>query len=331
MNYFAPETEIVEGFEVFPGAEMTFSTEMRDGRQCALNVQPKTAQMMEDSMRILKLGLITILVLVIITLVGVFKPHHHEPIRNWIVEIRAGWMMDSIRQLAADQIITDEVVRAAIRDNRWGNLRGASWAAREAVFMANQCLIFSVGFDESVEEMCLPEGKALYHEGSTNGAWVEEHEGIPAFLLTDFFPQARKAIFEIVRDYLMTRANVRATYEAKLDVALDEYRRLSDQDKQAFRELLLKAMEAFHQFLVDDDARTLYNEYMRLEDAWHANESDSLEPLGAWEDAGVALRSAITDESFYLFAGRRHAEGGDELVLTYLEIIESFYLHVLTD
>ena len=49
VNNFAPEAEIAEGFEVFAGAEVTFSTETRDGRMYALNVKPKTATM-EDSM-----------------------------------------------------------------------------------------------------------------------------------------------------------------------------------------------------------------------------------------------------------------------------------------
>jgi len=110
-NYFAPETAIVEGFEMSANAEVTFLPEIRDGRPFALNVQPKTATM-EGSMRKLKLGLIVAIVLVAIALVGIFKPHRYEPIRNWIVETRAEWTLDSIRQLTADQIITDEVVRA---------------------------------------------------------------------------------------------------------------------------------------------------------------------------------------------------------------------------
>lgn len=323
VNYFAPETEIVEGFEVFAGAEVTFSTETRDGRPFALNVQPKTATQMEDSMRNMKLGLIAALILVIVALVGIFKPHHQEPIRGWIVEMRAERMLNSIRTLTADQLITSEVVRAAVRGaHGWGpGSRSSSWAAREAVFMANQCQIFSVGFDRTVEDMCLPAGMALYYEGTTHGEWVEENKGIPARLLTDFFPQARAAIYETARNYLMTPANVRAVYEAKRDVAIDEFRQLSDEDKQAFLRILNAAIASFEQFRDDESARVKYAHYIRLENAWRADESDSLDPFRAWRDAGATLHTAVTDESFYLFAGRRHAEGGDQLISAYIEIM----------
>ena len=267
----------------------------------------------------MKLGLIAALILVIIALVGIFKPHHNETVRGWIVETRAERMLDSIRQLTANQIVSDEMVRAAVRNG--SHLRSASWAAREAVFTANQCQIFSVGFDKSVEEMCLPASMALYYEGTSHGEWVEENKGIPAFLLTDFFPQARAAIYETARSYLMTPAKVRAIYEAKYDVLVDEFQYLSDEDKQMFLGMLNVAIASFEQFRDDEPTRVKYAHYIRLENAWRADKSDSLDPFSAWRGAGATLRAVVVDESFYLFAGRRHAEGGDDLVSAYIGIM----------
>lgn len=323
VNSFAPETEVVEGFEIFAGAEVTFSTEMRDGRSFALNVQPKPQQM-EDSMRKLKLGLVAALILVTIALVEIFKPHHSEPIRNWIVEIRAERALDSVRKLAADQIISDDVVRASVRgfDASWGgptSLRSISWAARWQVFNEHQCYIFNTGGYDDVERTC---NVARYSEGRTDHNVWYEGAGIPVSI-APAIAEMRTELYRIGRSYLVNPANLRAIYDAKKEVVIDEYRQLSDKDKQAFLELLSTAIAAFEQFRDDETARSLYAEYIRLENAWRAYESDSLDSFRAWQDAGATLRTAVAGESFYLFAGRRYAEGGDELVYAYIEIMSN--------
>lgn len=317
VNYFVPDAEIAEGIELYPSLDVTFTAETRDGRKYALNVEPKPAFKMEESMRKMKRGLIAALMLAIIAVMGIWKPHHQEPLRGWIVETRAVWALGSIRRLTADQIITDEVVREAIRDNRWGNLRGASWAARWQMFNEHQCHIFDIGGYEDVEKTC---NIARYSEGNTTRNPWYENAGIPVSIAPTI-AQMRTELYSIARSYLMTPTNVRAVYEAKQRVIIDEFRQLSDEDKQSFLGMLNEAIASFEQFRDDESARVKYANYIRLENAWRANESDSLEPFRAWQDAGATLRTAVTDESFYLFAGRRHAEGGDELISAYIEIM----------
>jgi len=316
VNNFAPETEIVEGFEMFAGAEVTFSTEKRDERMYALNVQPKTATM-EDSMQKMKLGLIATLILTMIALVGIFKPHHNETVRDRIVETRAEWALDSIRQLIADQIVTDEVVQAAIRDNRWNNLRGASWAARWQMFNEHQCHIFDVGGYENIETTC---NIARYSEGNTiRNSWYED-AGIPVSIAPTI-AEMRTELYRIARNYLMTPANVRTVYEAKQSVIIDEYRQLSDEDKQAFLEMFNAAIASFEQFRDDELARVKYADSIRLENEWREYEGYCCEVLSAWQDAERYLAEHVSDLRLYQFAGRRHAEGGDELISAYIEIM----------
>jgi len=296
---------------------VTFSTETRDGRSYALNVQPKTATQMEDSMRNMKLGLVAALILVTVALVGIFKPHHNETVRGWIVETRAEWALDSIHKLAADQIITDEVVKAAIRDNRWAGLRGMSRAAREAVFWEHQCPIFSMGY-EDVFQTC---DTARYSEGNTTrNPWYED-AGIPVSIAPTI-AKMRTEIYRIARDYLMTPTNVRAVYEAKQRVIIDEFRQLSDEDKQAFLGMLNVAIASFEQFRDDESVRVKYAHYVRLEKV-RQDESYSDDSYAAWRDAGDTLNDSAKNASLYLFAGRRHAEGGDELVSAYIDIMSN--------
>lgn len=266
-------------------------------------------------MRKLKLGLVTTFILVIIALMGIFKPYQHEPIRSWIVEIRAEWALDSIRTLTADQIITDEVVREVVR-NRF-HLWSASRAAREAVFAEHQCQIFSIVYDD-VEQIC---HVARYGEGvTTYNPWYER-VGIPVSIAPTI-AEMRDEVYRIGRNYLMTPANVRAVYEAKRSIIAEEYHLLPDEGKQRLLELLSIAIAAFEQFRDDDTVSTLYSDYIRLENAWRVRESAADPVLYEWVDAGAVFRTAVVDESLYLFAGRRHAEGGDELISTYIEIMQ---------
>lgn len=254
---------------------------------------------------------------VIIASVAIFKPYR-QPIRNFIVEKRAGWALDAIRKLTADQIITDDVVRATIResDNRWGNLRGASWAAREAVFEKHQCYIFSIGYD-NVENVC---NTARYSEGRTNGNVWYEDEGIPV-TIAPVIAEMRDELYRISRAYLASPDNLRTVFEVKKRVIVDEYGRQPVEKRQELQTLLTTAIGAFEQFRDDNTARVKYTHYVELENVWRADKSNSLDAFSAWQESGKELSEAVADMSLYLFAGRRWAEGGNELVSVYIEIM----------
>jgi hypothetical protein len=321
VHYFAPEAEIAEGLEIRPGLEVVFLTEMREERMYALNVQPKPAHM-EESMRKLKLGLIAAIILAIVALVGVFKPYHSDPIRGWIVETRAQITLWSIKRLGVDDIIRDGVVRAAISQNRWGDLRGASWAAREEVFRVNQCQVFSIGY-ENPDETC---DYALYYEGSNN-PWVQERHGIPTNITSTFFPAARATIYRTVRTHLASPQNLRAMYLAKKGVIVDEFRRLSPEDQLNFLVQLSGGIRSFIQFQTDTGARLAREHLLAADEAWSAalergREEERRVVHAAYYKAFEDLAAMVDDWQVFMFAGRRFGEGGDALIAMYIEVMK---------
>ena len=311
---------IAKGVTLSNGLDVDFFVGSRSGQTMATDVAPKgvASERKKEMTLVLRkwsAGLTVALILAIFAVGVAFKLHRYEPIRNFIVETRAEWALDSIRKLTADQIITDEVVRAAVRDSRWSNLRGASWAAREAVFADHQCPIFNIGY-EDVDEVC---NTARYSERTIEGNVWYERVGIPVSIAPTIVAM-RTELYRIGRVYLVSPANLRAVYEAKKGVVVDEFRRLSDEDKQKFKFLISAALESFSQFRDDEAARAKYASYIHLENVWRADKTDSLDPFSAWQDQGQALQERVADIDLYLFAGRRHAEGGDELVSAYIEI-----------
>lgn len=318
--YFVPEAEIAEGLRLQAGAEVTFSTEMRGGRLHALNVQPKPATTMEDSMRRLKWGLIAALFLAIVAVVGVFKPHHQDPIRGWIVEARAETIMRSIRLLTANDIISDGVLRAVMNPGH----THASRAAREAVFRVNQCRMVSIGFKDP-DETCYD---ALYWEGRDDH-WVSERTGIPSRVTAEFFPEARATIYQTVRTHLASPQNLRAMYDARKGVIMTEFRRQTPARQMEFLSELSGGIRAFIQFQTNAGARLAYEDYLRAYAAWLATwqgqggtETEKDMAFASLKEAEETLSPMVNPFYIFLFAGRRFAEGGDGLVSEYISIMQ---------
>lgn len=247
-----------------------------------------------------------------------FKSEQYQSIRARIVEARAVIALEKIRKLTADQIITDEVVGKTIRENDayLGYLRGASWAAREAVFGKHQCYIFNLGYSD-IEGVC---NTARYSEGLTNKNVWYENKGIPVSI-APIIAEMRKELYQIGRTFLANPENLRSSFEAKTDIIIDEYKQLSNKKKQAFQDMISIAAITFEQFRDDDLARSKYTRYIELEKLWQVDESDSLDLFSAWEKSEKELDMAVVNKELYLFAGRRWAEGGDKLIFAYIDIM----------
>lgn len=311
---------------VWPGVTLARSMDVSfsiSGQTHAVNVAPCGVNTegypdMRKRNRFTIAGIGVLLVLVLAALAGAFNLHRYEPIRDFIVELRADWALDSVRELVADEVITDDVVRVAIRNG--SHLRSASWAAREEVFAEHQCYIFGLELYDDAAKTC---HEVHYYEGSDD-PWVYKKTGVPSAVTAEFLPETRKILFGIAREHLMTPANTWAVYRAKREVALDEFERLDTEAQENLVYTLIAGIGAFEQFRDDAAARAAWHKFLELENEWMATDWGSDQYDAAW-DAMQAQEEIFfpmlgEQRDLYLFAGRRHMEGGDELIDAYIEI-----------
>lgn len=341
-SYFAPEANFAEGMEVVPGQEVEFSTQKVEGRWRAFEISPLTAQMEERTMRKIRRDFIAFAAFVIIlTCLGAtgFQPTHWQPFRNWVVTNKANNMLAQVKQLAADQIISDDVVRAAVRGTDeatlYGQLHEASWAAREEVFSRYMDPIFSTGYDDPskackavryVDQMQMdPDGYGKYYY---------QEAGVPATIA----PQAkdiRTKIYDICRSYLKVPDNLQTIYTAKKAVAIDEFKQLPPNHQDDFRHLVAAIAVSFIQFRDNDSLRNDYLKYLKLQEKITNKEHRTSAYLSIFKEQqemnrlGTELQDKIYDTQLYQFVGRRYLEGGKPLLSSYIKCLTDLQFTLL--
>lgn len=250
--------------------------------------------------------------------VATFKPQQYEPVRNFLVEMRVDSALSKIYQLTADQLINDEVIRSAVRGGVDGYLYDVSRKVRETVFEQHQCPAFGLGMYDDVESVCY---NARYSEGQTVDNYWYDELGIP-LSIAEQIAEMRVVVYGIGREYLQTPENLQAVFNAKSDVAIDEFGKLSSDEKVAFTTLVVDIVSTLEEFLSDADARIAHAEYLKAEEAWRASwdlEERTSVPYEYMTEKGEQLRGVVENMDLYLFVARRHAEGGDDLVTAYLD------------
>lgn len=242
--------------------------------------------------------------------------------RGMLLE-RAQQALNAVRGLSPQQLLSEEVARAVVRDQRWGTLRGLTWAAREEVFTTYQCDIFA------------------HHPDPDNTCWSArafersdaEHRGVPVEIMPAI-RSMRTELYDLGRMHLMQPDNLQSTYERVRPAMIDEFSQLFYNEQQTFLSVINGGIVVAER-LYEPTVVELVETYLVAEAAWRRNSElpESLrsqngpDHFGLMQAADVAL-SAEIDSAWALFFNRRHAEGGPTLVNTYHEIMTDFFTAV---
>jgi len=236
--------------------------------------------------------------------------------RDTVVETRAKQALDRVRELTVDDLVSEGVVRAAVRGavkehrSDYSPIRDASYDARRQVFEEWQCQIFD-GYPASdglfYGDAC---DTARYSEGLVEGNVWYENAGIPV-VIAPIIAEMRTIIFDIGRTYLSNPNFLWDVYGKRKWVLVREYRSFGAEDRDEFRTVVAEALKGFKMFRDDREARDLFEQYLICENQDYSSRME----------AQLVLRERVKDLDLYLFAGRRYAEGGAELVEVYIEIL----------
>jgi len=289
----------------------------------AVAVAPVGVKTEGNPMRtIYKMGIIAALIIAIITAALQFNLHRHPTVRDFVVVQRAELALTVIKRLAFNDIVTDDVVRAAIRASvgngksfKWGGLRPALWDGRTEVFREHTCPIFGLGLYDNAQKTCRD---ARYYEGSRD-PWGYNRIGVP-HVVSGLMVKMREELYSNARAHLMTPSNLRAVFEAKKDIVQSEYQLMDTEKRSMFIERLDAMIAEFEQFRDNEILRTEWTHVLALEQNWREDTSENSTSFRTWQDAKTALRKKVPILYYYEFAGRRFLEGDMPIVEEYISL-----------
>lgn len=244
---------------------------------------------------------------------------------NMLVTLAESKLAD-MANLQPQDFITEDMIRAAVRGESWGNWRGASWAAREYVFDQYQCSIFE--HFEDANRYC----NGILGYENTDGSSYQKVYSLPGELPT-LSLQMRQQIYAVGRTYLKSPENLRTTYDTHVDIAVDEFNRMFFAGQQRFRAMLETMLTAIEESRDPAVAELLEAEKKAISNYRYQLKVDSTskktEEAKTVRDAAVAARENTVNDLVSLeFINRRFIEGGPNLVAMYEEIFTNFLARV---
>lgn len=223
----------------------------------------------------------------------------------------------AMANLQPEDFISEDMVRAAVRGEGWGDWRSASWAAREQVFGEFQCSIFE--HFERPDAECY---RLLATEADKPNGSYARYSSLPAELPV-LSRQMRQLIYGVGRTYLKSSENLQTVYEQHVNVAVDEFNRLFFADQEKFRSMLQTMITAIEESRDPQTTEVLQAveqaeyELRNIPDRKDERYQPALETL---RDARTARDETISDLLSLEFINRRFIEGGPDLVTAYEEI-----------
>lgn len=235
--------------------------------------------------------------------------------------------LEEMVNLTPGDIITGDMVRAAVRGKGWGTIRGISRAAREEVFDQFQCTIFT-HFPNPESECNLMLGYEAPHLNERYTDVSRLPSQLPAFSR-----EMRQLIFGVGRTYLKSPENLRAVYELHVDVAVDEFNTLFFEGQQEFRLLLQSMLTAVEESRNNESQDLLEAATKARRELSNISDRDSTayqEARAVLEAAESARDNVIADIASLEFINRRYVEGGPDLVTAYEEIFRDMLSRIST-
>lgn len=322
---------IAEGVALASAISVDFVVGDRNGSPVAVDVAPRGIKEqgrkeMAMSNRVVK-AVVALSVVMTVVLVASFALIVYQgPIATFVVDrMLRNDMVKALTRVEAmpfEQMVTADAVSKVVKDDNIG-----VYAGKKVLLERDFCRpVFGESYSGN---RCW---WALYYGNTDDGSPNESYakRGIPA-TSAPIVNATRNAMLEKSREYLRDPQRLKALYVTMKSTAVAAFRSLPQERRELLAKRLDEVVRALEHFY-DPDVQAAYVEYIQSEEAWRKNPDG---PQGSaehkhhmelfrvmWDEKGPRLGELTPDYHSTLFAGRRHAEGGKELVVAWTEILK---------
>jgi hypothetical protein len=316
-----------DGVALSGGLSVDFIIGDRNGSPVAVDVAPRgiKEQGRKDEMKRSKWLVRSILTLILLTVATFAVSIYQGPIGSAVADTMIRYSMTSalarVEKMPFQEMVTGETVAKVVKDQHVGVYAGKSVLLERELclpvfgelYTGNRCwwaLYYSHGADGTPNEAYAKRGIP-----DTSGPVID---GI------------RNAMLEKAREYLRDPQRLKAFYESMKQSAVSAYRSLPAEHREVLATRLDGVVRAFEHFY-DPDVQVLYAEYSKANAAWwtsprgvYGSEVDRkhMELFKAMRVEEDKLRELSPDFHSTLMAGRRHVEGGKELVAMWIWVLK---------
>lgn len=252
-----------------------------------------------------------------------------------MLESRLNGAISNIERTPFDLLISADVTRQFVND-RHGGLYGARKAFLDKYLCGPVFGDKHDGYDKqkNMNSACFD---VLYADNGSDVSHWYGKQGIPVFA-APLVARFRATMMQKARDHLADPAHLRAFYEARKQLAVSYIRGLNADERKQTIECLESAQVAFATFY-RPQVQEAYALVVKTEHDWRNHYSnpdeqragttvslsldqldDELGPFKKWEAANAHLRTVSANAGIAMFAGRRHSEGGRQVIETYATI-----------
>jgi hypothetical protein len=321
-----PVVSVGNGVTLMTGLEVDFSIGQLHHHSAAVDVAPRGVKEQGRKAEMTRtrwiMGSIVALSTIVVTVCAVTV--WQGPIGQWLKDraVKSAILaaVDRVEQMPFTQMVTGDTIAKIIEDRHAG-MRGA----RKVLLDRELC---RPAFGDRHDDAGQCWNALYYGYGNGQDNWGYQKYGIPQEMAPRVY-ELRKLMLEKGRKYLASPSRLRAYYTDMKPTALEAYRGLPKEKRESLAKWLNEAVTAFERFY-DPDVQTRYAEYIEAYDAWWTSERDTSSPekerermqrYRVMKEKEDALHERSPNLYFTLFAGRRHAEGGKELVLMWTELL----------
>lgn len=321
---------IARGVILSNGLDVDFLTVERSGSSMATDVAPRgVASEGMRQMRKSTLKMATTLVASMIVVGSVTawftKPWELKPLKDQFLEFKVAMVMKQFETMSFVDMVPDSVVRQAVLDGI-----GGTFGARKALWDKHLCgPVWNDVHDGRIGNENSKCFDALYASGARGPDNFRYNKaGIP-LSIAPAIESIRKTASEKARAYLRDPAQLEAFYNQREQVVLKALSELKPEVRQYYK----GAIKAFEQYLLNPEIKEALSVYLKVEDQWlHGAEWKGAGVNPAYEKVDWARRNLEAVSGGYtevaMFAGRREAEGGTKLLLTYARIGNNVRYHL---
>lgn len=317
---------VVDGVTLAGGLSVDFIIGDRNGSPVAVDAAPRgIKEQGKRKMRKLWMGVIAALCAIVIALGAViFQGPIGKAIADWRIWNAMETALERVEAMGFEIMVTDETVAKTVKHQHAG-----VYGAKAVLLERNFCR--PVFGEPYTGNRCW---WALYYshesDGAPNTAYAER--GIPdtSGALID---SIRKAMMEKARKHLRDPQRLEAFYNKRKAAALAAFRELPKEEQGYRAERLDGVKRAFERFY-DPDVQERYADYTQAHDAWWSRVQQGHAAYNSPEDQErsrlyrvmkekqEALYERTPDFHSTLMAGRRHKEGGKELVAMWVSLLQ---------